>query len=491
MSFRFQFRRGTTAERNATNPILAAGEPAVVLDSGQPAELVLGDGVTAMADLRAAVWDDDARLALAGTATQPGDLGTAAATDVADLATAAQGAKADTAVQPADLTAYATAAQGTTALVSAIRTGTLAPTGALTFTAHPTMSTFVPMSIGVDGLAYGRAGGGLFAIRLNSAGTGQGGSALDFNGKAEHAGGGKVRWVGNTTAGYVVVTLAGSTTYVWFSTTWGPLSSFTLKATIPFLALDALGIPAPVTARDGSTVLFLAIWNSGATVKPVWASFDGGATWAKIKDGTTAVDGGANNHWHAVAYHPRWSRIWLSGGDGANSWFGYSDNKGVTWQAMPTPVDSPVYDGSAYQQPTAIVTFEDRIFLGPDRGSIGMPPGLWEMDPISGRTAPRFAVDATVTTPDKQYPVAPFAQSGNEAYIAFPASTSMPIGTRNHTDIAATGDGGRSWHKVATIAWSGADLSSGGIVGPDNNGYLYHVGPSGLTRAPRLSWGVS
>ena len=51
MSFRFQFRRGTTAERDASNPILAAGEPAVVLDSGQPAELVLGDGVTAMADL--------------------------------------------------------------------------------------------------------------------------------------------------------------------------------------------------------------------------------------------------------------------------------------------------------------------------------------------------------------------------------------------------------------------------------------------------------
>ena len=80
-------RRGTTAERNASNPILAAGEPAVVLDSGQPAELVLGDGVTAMADLRAAVWDDDARLALAGTATQPGDLGTAAATDATDYLT--------------------------------------------------------------------------------------------------------------------------------------------------------------------------------------------------------------------------------------------------------------------------------------------------------------------------------------------------------------------------------------------------------------------
>lgn len=97
MSFRFQFRRGTTAERDASNPILAAGEPAVVLDSGQPAELVLGDGVTAMAGLRAAVWDDDARLTAAATATQPGDLGTAAVADVGDFASAAQGAKADAA----------------------------------------------------------------------------------------------------------------------------------------------------------------------------------------------------------------------------------------------------------------------------------------------------------------------------------------------------------------------------------------------------------
>jgi len=131
VSFRFQFRRGTTAERDASNPILAAGEPAVVLDSGQPAELVLGDGVTAMADLRAAVWDDDARLALADTATQPGDLGTAAAADVADLATAAQGAKADTAVQPAELAAYATDAELSGGLAGKVDKGALAiePTG--------------------------------------------------------------------------------------------------------------------------------------------------------------------------------------------------------------------------------------------------------------------------------------------------------------------------------------------------------------------------
>jgi hypothetical protein len=37
---------------------------------------------------------------LADTATQPGDLGTAAAADVGDFATAAQGELADTATQP-------------------------------------------------------------------------------------------------------------------------------------------------------------------------------------------------------------------------------------------------------------------------------------------------------------------------------------------------------------------------------------------------------
>lgn len=58
--------------------------------------------------------------ALAATALQPGDVGTAAFEDVAAFATAAQGALAETAVQPGDLgtaasqpsSAFATAAQG-------------------------------------------------------------------------------------------------------------------------------------------------------------------------------------------------------------------------------------------------------------------------------------------------------------------------------------------------------------------------------------------
>jgi len=51
--------------------------------------------------------------ALADTAVQPGDLGTAAAQDVSAFATAAQGAKADTAVQPAGLVGLAPLASPT------------------------------------------------------------------------------------------------------------------------------------------------------------------------------------------------------------------------------------------------------------------------------------------------------------------------------------------------------------------------------------------
>lgn len=68
--------------------------------------------------------------ALADTAVQPGDLGTAAAADATDFATAAQGALADTSIQPGDLGtaaaedvgAFATAAQGALA-ATAIQPG--------------------------------------------------------------------------------------------------------------------------------------------------------------------------------------------------------------------------------------------------------------------------------------------------------------------------------------------------------------------------------
>lgn len=67
-----------------------------IADAGTAAASNVGDFATA------------AQGALADTALQPADVGSAAYNDTGDFATAAQGAKADTAVQPADLAAVAT-----------------------------------------------------------------------------------------------------------------------------------------------------------------------------------------------------------------------------------------------------------------------------------------------------------------------------------------------------------------------------------------------
>lgn len=66
----------------------------------------LGLGTAATTD--ASAYATAAQGAKADTATQPGDLGTAAAEDVGYFATAAQGALADSAVQPGDLATVAT-----------------------------------------------------------------------------------------------------------------------------------------------------------------------------------------------------------------------------------------------------------------------------------------------------------------------------------------------------------------------------------------------
>ncbi len=87
--------------------------------------------------------------ALADTATQPADLGTAAATDSTDYATAAQGVLADASVQTTATTGQANLPTGTTAQ----RTATPA-TGALRFN-----STDVSFE-GYNGTEWGSIGGG-------------------------------------------------------------------------------------------------------------------------------------------------------------------------------------------------------------------------------------------------------------------------------------------------------------------------------------------
>lgn len=391
-----------------------------------------------------------------------------------------------------------------TALNAAIETGvragalaavidaTMEPVGELALEPAPLHANFLPTSVGIDGCVYG-AIGAMYLGRTNDASTAHQ-AGQDFSVYPEHAGpSGAILWATRTEAGYVVVTGKTTNTYVWFSPTF--TGGFTKTLEIPFIGATRLGIPNPQRTLDGKTVLVVSIWAGGSTPsKPAYASFDGGQTWKHLRDTPPFTAGGSNSHWHAAAYHKWTDRLWLSGGDGVNSYFGYTEDRGDTWVDCKTPPGSPVHDGSGgvsidYQQPTIVIPFRDRIALGPDRGSL--PPGMWTMDPVTATAVPHFTLDATVATADRQYPLYPYAQRGTEVYVSYPTSTSMPTATRTHTDIVATGDGGRSWHRVLRIPWSGTNAEAEGIwgiAGPDKNGWMYLRTITGIKRARTLEW---
>jgi hypothetical protein len=104
-----RIKRATAADFTSGNPVLVAGQPAFEKDTKK---IKVGDGVTAWVDLDY-IAADSGPVAWADVTGKPTlfsgayadltgrpTLGTAAAEDASDFATAAQGAKADTALQP-------------------------------------------------------------------------------------------------------------------------------------------------------------------------------------------------------------------------------------------------------------------------------------------------------------------------------------------------------------------------------------------------------
>jgi len=292
VSFRFQFRRGTTAERNASNPILAAGEPAVVLDSGQPAELVLGDGVTAMADLRAAVWDDDARLvAVEGKLDARLPLpSTGVPVSIYDAETNVPywlGRDRRTIYRGGG---------------STLKTST--DDGATWTTA--TAFIFTPYIVGVRDLSNGEV------IVATAASGGIPGSLYVSTGYGTPG----VTWTKRLDAGAGGV---GPTSY--FSGDWG------MSAHENIVVVSEYGIQNPPT--DSARFVYL--------------SQDYGVTWTQIFDlGTSPT-----SHIHAAFYDPWWKAIWVANGDSTNRAVRVSFDMGATWTIVDNPDNTQVVGGIA------------------------------------------------------------------------------------------------------------------------------------------------
>lgn len=356
-------RRGTTAEWTAANPVLAAGEPAVVLDSGQPAELVLGDGVTAMADLRAAVWDDDARLTLAGTATQPGDLGTAAAADVADFATAAQGAKADTAVQPATLAAeVATRAPGAssprgTSRVLNERRPVL------------TIDRAYPNDLH-DHAVLGFSGGTMYLYGRDRTlrSTGNYGSQVI---KLANSGAGVWARLGiflRTAAGSLITTYhpdAGGAPSIVRSNNLGLSFTEVISARTNIEYQGATSI-----AQDPNTGrLYLSEYVTvGAATVPTFKilkSDDDGATWSTFHEFNRA-GAGAVRHGHGVQWDPIGGRMFFLTGDSEAAAGMYRTNSGAT-ALEPVFLNSHGVGGQKPATAVGMMFFPDAIAWGMDQ----------------------------------------------------------------------------------------------------------------------------
>jgi len=123
---------GTPTTKSVTVANLMAAAPVQSVNSTNvtAAGALMDSEVTNLAQVKAFDSADYATAAqgtLADSATQPGDLGTAAATNSVDYATAAQGGKADTAVQPAGIVNMVETTDSIDVLAD-VDTSTVAPT---------------------------------------------------------------------------------------------------------------------------------------------------------------------------------------------------------------------------------------------------------------------------------------------------------------------------------------------------------------------------
>lgn len=346
---------------------------------------------------------------------------------------------------------------------------------------RPKPSGFFPMSVGADGYCYGAF---LAVGRSQVARTNDGGETfeLGYDFAGQMVAGQNVIWVGALWNGtqylYNVVTststsvAGGGTGRIYNARNFAGTGNGNYVNRRTTKAINDLAISRVVRYSNGKDMQVIGEYSvaTPSIALDLWLTTDAGDSWTSIRQ-TTPTDTAENAHWHAIAIDSTTFRIWASQGDRQNSWFGYTDNLGGAWTAVPLPTTDPLYDGvSVYVQPTTLTCFSgSALFGGPDRSAFAV--GLWRHDLTTGLPKPAYKLDTLVpTTSADVFPRGPHVQTGDVAIIAFPDKTldSIPW-----VWFVGTGDRGHSWHNLGRIRLPAKDTGARPIIGPDTGGFVY------------------
>lgn len=317
-----------------------------------------------------------------------------------------------------------------------------------------------PRTIGSDNFLYSINTGNGRVCR-----TDDGFETVEYGYDFKGNGMGDVESFTKTKAGYVAYINhddGSGTASVWFSDSF--TSGFSKVVDLTNGHITSF-IPRPIH-NIGLGVLMVGEYNKFKDPERlcrVWISKSGGApgTWQQIFE-VEAIDTQENFHVHGFCYDPFTARIYVSNGDYDNRKLQYSDDMGATWNVIDTVF-----------QPTVVEVLPKRIVITPDANA---QVGIMQ---IHKQTNKDYSVTPKITTELIAADIPSYGNfgrgpvgglfGGNEMYITFPESGS---GVRK-SFVCATGDGGESWHLVATIdPIDGVGLTNG-VVSCPNTGFMY------------------
>ena len=355
--------------------------------------------------------------------------------------------------------------------------------------------TVQPRSIGYDdGYVYGNASTNDKIFKTNG-GFSTPPSDLEYGQQFDGLAGftGSIWGVFKTYAGYVVIEkITATTSAIWFSDAFG--SGFTKVLNLDRGIANMMNMSF-YNNGEHDTVCLVSEYVQGAIAAGsecrLFASFDGGATWAAIKTLPAAINGAYNSHWHTQVYDPYDARIYASAGDADNAMLYYSDDLGQNWSTVPL---ASYTLPSHHPQPTMMIPAHNKIILGADNGLAPSVMSLVKDNSYKLKNTETFKFQheysvypGDVTMAAGKYARPPYAIDENEIYFLVPGFTG-----HRQAYVVGSGDAGQTWHKVGTLNLSrtvNTTNTPNGIVGPDINGYMYvYFAANHIARFKKAEW---